>query len=87
LQVDVERERASRLDAEAGLAPVTSLGVVTVCRTLCQRTVAASSFRDAGRHDVPDGVTGPQTDPLGDGAVLLLSFGKLDLGAERLLGL
>lgn len=41
----------------------------------------------ASELDVPNGVTGPQTDPLGDGAVLLLRFGKLDLGAERLLGL
>lgn len=36
---------------------------------------------------LPDGVTGPQTNPLGDGTVLLLSFGKLLLGAETLLAL
>lgn len=36
---------------------------------------------------VPDGVAGPEADPLGDGAVLLLSLCKLLLGAERLLGL
>lgn len=36
---------------------------------------------------VPDGVVCPQADPLGDGAVLLLSLCKLLLGAERLLGL
>ena len=33
---------------------------------------------------VSDGVTGPQTNPLGDGTVLLLGFGKLLLGAETL---
>ena len=36
---------------------------------------------------VPDGVAGSQADPLGDRAVLLLSFGKLLLGAERLVAL
>jgi len=33
---------------------------------------------------VSDGVVGAQTNPLGDGAVLTLSFGKLLLGAESL---
>lgn len=37
--------------------------------------------------DLPDGVAGAQTDPLGDGAVLTLSFGKLLLGAEGLVAL
>jgi len=55
------RSKSNRLDTEAGLAPVSSLGVVA------------------------DSVTGPQADPLGDGTVLLLGFGKLLLGAERLL--
>lgn len=36
---------------------------------------------------VPDGVAGPQTNPLRDGAVLLLRARKLLLGTERLLGL
>jgi hypothetical protein len=36
---------------------------------------------------VPDGVAGPQADPLGNGTVLLLRAGKLLLGAEGLLGL
>lgn len=36
---------------------------------------------------VPDGVTSSQTDPLGNGAVLLLGLGQLDLGAERLVAL
>ena len=36
---------------------------------------------------LPDGVTGPQTNPLGDGTVLLLGFGKLLLGAETLVAL
>jgi hypothetical protein len=36
---------------------------------------------------VPDGVARPQADPLRDGAVLLLSFRKLLLGAEGLVAL
>lgn len=39
------------------------------------------------RRVVPDGVVGPQANPLGDGAVLLLRAGKLLLGAEGLVGL
>ena len=38
-------------------------------------------------RDLPDGVAGAQTNPLRDGAVLLLSFGKLLLGAESLVAL
>jgi hypothetical protein len=37
--------------------------------------------------NVPDGVTSPQSDPLGNGSVLLLSSGKLLLGTECLVGL
>lgn len=40
-----------------------------------------------GECDEPDGVAGPEADPLGDGAVLLLRLRKLLLGAERLLAL
>lgn len=49
----------------------------------------AEELKDAGARGVvvPDGVVCPQADPLGDGAVLLLSLCKLLLGAERLLGL
>lgn len=36
---------------------------------------------------LPDGVSGPQTNPLGNGAVLLLGFGKLLLGTERFMAL
>jgi hypothetical protein len=43
-------------------------------------------YRQAGWY-LPDGVTGPETNPLGDGTVLLLSFGKLLLGAETLVAL
>lgn len=39
------------------------------------------------RDDLLDGVASPQTNPLGDGTVLLLSFGKLLLGTETLLAL
>jgi len=61
-RVESEGLRASRLDTETSLAPMSSLGVV------------------------PDGVVGPEADPLGDGPVLLLCASKLLLGAERLLG-
>lgn len=36
---------------------------------------------------VPDGVVGPEANPLRDRAVLLLRAGKLLLGAEGLVGL
>lgn len=36
---------------------------------------------------LPDGVSGTETDPLGNGAVGLLGLGQLDLGAERLVAL
>ena len=36
---------------------------------------------------VPDGVVRSQTDPLGNWAILLLSFGKLLLGSEGLVAL
>ena len=39
------------------------------------------------RKVVPDGVARPEADPLGNRAVLLLSFGKLLLGAEGLVAL
>lgn len=49
--------------------------------------VTACVVRILSGRVVPDGVVGPQANPLGDGAVLLLRFGKLLLGAERLVGL
>lgn len=36
---------------------------------------------------VPDGVVGSETNPLGDGTVLLLGLGQLDLGPETLVAL
>lgn len=48
----------------------------------------APGVSDAGRgRNLPDGVAGAQTNPLGDRAVLTLSFGKLLLGAESLVAL
>jgi hypothetical protein len=38
-------------------------------------------------YAVPDGVTSPQSNPLGNGSVLLLSSGELLLGAEGLVAL
>jgi hypothetical protein len=53
-------EESTSLDTETGLAPVSSLSVVS------------------------NGVTSPEANPLRDGTVLLLSFGKLLLGTETL---
>jgi hypothetical protein len=97
-EIEAEGAGASRLDTETGLAPMSSLGVVPECAVsnllLYVRLVrcASSMFRrriDGGGVDfcVPDGVAGPQADPLGNGTVLLLRARKLLLGAERLVGL
>lgn len=90
---------ASRLDAETSLAPMPPLGIVPVgsLSVACSCVVRAAivvvgswgELEAAGARGVgvPDGVVCPQADPLGDGAVLLLSLCKLLLGAEGLLGL
>lgn len=82
-----KHEEASRLEAETGLAPVPPLGVVAVVvmlarvfSKLCRRVSLELGI-------VPDSVTGAQTDPLGNGTVLLLGLGKLLLGLEGLLAL
>lgn len=51
--------------------------------------VVSASDGEKGVHGfiVPDGVVGPQADPLGDGTVLLLGLGQLDLGPETLVAL
>lgn len=79
---------ARRLDADAGLAPVSPLGVVAVLLSVCCLCdIYGCEAVVASRGIVPDGVARPQADPLGDRAVLLLSFGKLLLGAEGLVAL
>jgi len=89
---------ASRLDTDASLTPVPTLGVVSVHPSvLCSyliRSVPLSVVCGLMpwlflllRWFVPDGVTGPETDPLWDRTVLLLGLGQLLLGAERLVGL
>jgi hypothetical protein len=90
--IETEGAGASRLDTETGLAPVSSLGVVPESLSVVIHCVArhrswnfvqkARPRRGVGRQIVPDGVAGPQANPLGDGAVLLLRAGKLLLGAE-----
>jgi len=42
---------------------------------------------EGSSRDLPDGVASAQANPLGNGAVLTLSFGKLLLGAESLVAL
>jgi hypothetical protein len=49
---------------------------------LFQSTVVSSRNAESLRRVVPDGVAGPEANPLGDGAVLLLRARKLLLGAE-----
>ena len=46
------------------------------------RDVLCSESCREGSGAVPDGVAGPEANPLGDGAVLLLRARKLLLGAE-----
>lgn len=88
-----ERIGARRLDANAGLAPMSPLGVVSV--DSCQpSSSAAHLLSDVVQWpwkwvggSVPDGVVRSEADPLGNWAVLLLRFGKLLLGAEGLVAL
>lgn len=61
-------------------------GRETLRRPAMARPLVLSDGRFRGKF-VPDGVTSSQTDPLGNGAVLLLGLGQLDLGAERLVAL
>ena len=49
--------------------------------------ISQQKKKSKGRVCLLDGVTGPQTNPLGDRTVLLLGFGKLLLGAETLVAL
>lgn len=93
---------ARHLDADAGLAPMSPLGVVSVAPSavvLAPADAGCSQDRIADRRDrrvdglcgreegVPDGVTSAETDPLWDRSVLLLGLGQLDLRAERLVAL
>lgn len=48
--------------------------------------VSVRGLKELG-SSLPDGVASPETNPLRYGTVLLLSFGKLLLGAERLVAL
>ena len=50
-------------------------------------TATEARSKSGDGEAVPDGVAGPQANPLRDGAVLLLRAGKLLLGAEGLLAL
>ena len=51
------------------------------------RIFSPGEARDEGKQAVPNGVVGAQTNPLGNGSVRLLRFGKLLLGAESLVAL
>lgn len=96
-------KKASRLDTDAGLAPMSPLCVVSgkishvsptdlyVCSPLCLMLIRFSyetgSPKVRNSVSVPDRVTSSKTDPLWDGTVLLLRLGELLLRAERLVGL
>lgn len=64
-------------------------------RCICNISKRHISFGDQGHKAAvgdgvgsgPNGVTSPETDPLGDRAVLLLGFGKLLLGTEGFVAL
>jgi len=94
---ETECEGAIRLDAEAGLPPVPPLCVVPIhgvrdsARAPERHRLAVPSILDgharAGRSVVPDGVAGPETNPLRDRPVLLLRLGELLLRTERLVAL
>lgn len=56
----------------------------------CTRPLASAATSLSIRRLIrclPDGVAGPQANPLWDGAVLLLRFGELLLRPEGLVGL
>lgn len=84
---------ASCSDTDAGLAPMSPLGVVPVAITLAGALLCSPPAALCGRTLgldgmlVPDGVTGPQADPLRDGSVLLLSSRELLLRPESLVAL
>ena len=74
------------LDSDPSLPPVTSLGIVSAITTtvsLCPFSLALKSQR----RSLPDGVPGPQADPLGDGTVLFLRSRELLLCAEGFVAL
>jgi len=99
-----ERRKTRRLDTEAGLAPVSALGVVPVvpvsvpiCSILVLSIKRVMVWRGTPfvalvpsldrRSIIPNGVTGAETNPLGNRPVLLLRFGELLLRAESLVAL
>ena len=78
---------ASCSDTDAGLAPVTTLSVIPggTEKKVSAKRFMLNYYRELGHR--PNGVAGPQTNPLRNGPVLLLSFGKLHFRAERLVRL
>lgn len=77
---------ASSLDANSGLAPMSSLGVVSehVPSVFCSSggSQIGDSICRYRRLRIPDCVASSETDPLWDRTILLLCFRKLLLGAE-----
>lgn len=66
------------------------LGVVPVVVLSVPVHITSPSYSAMSKHFsvvVPDGVAGPQSNPLRDRAVLLLRLRELLLGAERLVRL
>ena len=84
-------EEASDLDADASLAPVSSLGIVSV---RCILAITSKRFVHSECSSqfillivLPDGVARSQPDPLWNWSVLLLRFRELLLRSESLVGL
>ena len=75
---------APHSDADSGLPPVSSLGVVSAGPSVCalHHVLTIHVVSLYVKTSLPDSIASPQTNPLRDGSVLLLCFGQLDLGAK-----
>ena len=85
----------NRLDTDTCLAPMSSLGVVSmkppisisIHLTNRHTFVGEEGKEEEEVDDVPDGVACPETDPLWDRSILLLRFRELLLRAEGFVAL
>jgi hypothetical protein len=73
------------LEVELGASPVATLGVPAIMRK-DNRISNAFMWLSKKKNGLLDGVASSHTDPLGNGAVLLLGLAENALGLERLVG-
>lgn len=80
---------ASKLDADTGLAPMPTFGVVSVPpnHILISWMVPCSRRKSLEEVNAPDRIPRSQSNPLRDRTVLFLRFRELLLGAEGFMGL